>query len=49
MLARPRLPRPVPVDITAQQELPEPMPGAHQIDPDVLAAAHQIAQLLTLD
>jgi hypothetical protein len=49
MLARPRLPRPVVVDLAAQQKLPDPVPGAHQIHANVLAAAHQIAQLLALD
>jgi hypothetical protein len=49
MLARPRLTRPLPVDLAAQQEVPDPMPGAHQIGADVLAAADQIPQLLTLD
>ena len=48
VLARPRLARPLPVDLAAQQELPDPMPGAHQVHADVLAAAHQVAQLLTL-
>ena len=49
VLARPRLPGPLPVDLAAQQELPDPMPGAHQIHADVLTAAHEITQLLTLD
>ncbi len=30
------------------QELPDPVPGAHQIQANVFAAAHQITQLLTL-
>src|ERR1019366_4721082 len=33
----------------AQQELPEAMPGAHQIATDILPAADQITQLLMLD
>jgi hypothetical protein len=45
VLTRPRL---LPVDLAAQQELPDPMPGAHQIHANVLPAANQIAQLLTL-
>ena len=31
VLARPRLTRSLPVDLAAQQELPDPVPGAHQI------------------
>jgi hypothetical protein len=49
MLARPCLTGSVPVDLAAQQELPDSVSGAHQIHADVLPAAHQIAQLLTLD
>jgi hypothetical protein len=37
------------IDLAAQQELPEMMPGAHQIATDVLSAADQIAQLLMLE
>jgi hypothetical protein len=48
MLARPRLTGALPVDLAAQQELPDPVTRAHQIHANVLAAAHQIAQLLTL-
>src|ERR1035437_1719266 len=49
MLARPRLAGSFPVDLAAQQELPDSVSGAHQILANVLAAAHQVAQLLTLD
>jgi hypothetical protein len=49
VLARPRLAGSFPVDLAAQQELPDSVSGAHQILANVLAAAHQVAQLLTLD
>jgi hypothetical protein len=49
VLARRRLPRSLPVDLATQQELPDPVPGAHQIHANVLPAAHQIVQLPTLD
>src|SRR5262249_44885418 len=48
MLARPRLTGTLPIDLTAQQEVPDPVPGANQVHADVLPAADQIAQLLTL-
>ena len=35
-------------DVVAQQELPEPVPGAHQITADVLARANHVAQRLLL-
>jgi len=47
--SRPRVGGPLVVDLAAQQELPQPVAGAHQIGADVLPAAHQIAQLLVLD
>jgi hypothetical protein len=46
--ARPRLAGALPIDLTAQQEPPDPVPGARQVHANVLAAAHQVAQLLTL-
>ena len=49
VLQRPRHRRPLVVDLATQQELPDPVPRAHQIGADVLAAADQITQLLTLD
>ena len=49
VLARPRLTRALPVDLAAQQEAPDPVPRADQVAADVLAAADQVAQLLTLD
>src|ERR1035437_84390 len=48
ILSRPRLAGTLPVDLAAQQKPPNPVSGAHQIHPDVLPAAHQIAQLLAL-
>ena len=48
VLARPRLTGALPIDLAAQQEPPDPVARAHQIQADVLPAAHQIAQLLTL-
>jgi hypothetical protein len=35
-------------DPVTQQQLREPMPGAHQIHPHRLASAHQVAQRLLL-
>jgi hypothetical protein len=43
----PRLPVIKPDPVT-QQQLREPVPGAHQIDPDLLARADQIAQCFLL-
>jgi len=48
VLARPRLAGALPVDLAAQQEVPDPMSGADQVRADVLPAADQIPQLLTL-
>ncbi len=36
-------------DLATPQELPQPVPAAHPVDPDVLSAADHIAQLLGLD
>ena len=47
--ARPRPPRPLVVDLAAQQELPQPVARAHQISANVLTAAHEVAQLLALE
>ena len=49
VLQRPRHRRPLVVDLATQQELPDPVARAHQVRADVLAAADQITQLLTLD
>ena len=49
VLARPRPGRPFVVDLTAQQEPADAVPGAREIMADVLAAAHEITQLLALD
>ena len=37
------------VDLAPQQKVPDSVPGAHQVHADVLAAADQVAHLLTLD
>jgi hypothetical protein len=39
----------LPVDLAAQQELPDSVAGAHQIRANVFPAAHQIVQLFALD
>ena len=46
---RPRAARPGEALSTSQQELPEPVPGAHQIPADVIDAAHHVAELLIPD
>ena len=48
MLVRPRVRACGEVDLTAQQELPQPLASAHQVGADVLAAAHQVTQPLVL-
>lgn len=47
MALRPRRPV-VEADAMAQQQLREPMAGAHQVCADRLASAHEIAQRLLL-
>jgi hypothetical protein len=48
VLACPRLAGAFPVDLAAQQEVPDPVPRADQVHADVLPAADQITQLLPL-
>ena len=48
MLDRPAAARPGEVALAAQQERRQPMPGAHQVRAQVLAAADQVTQLLLL-
>ena len=41
--------RPVEADLVAQQQLRQPMTGAHEIAAQILPRTHQIAQRLFLD